>query len=391
MFRRCLKDIRRFFSRNQFISMGAGFLFFFASTAFLFWFLEHDHPDQQGALDGPLDVIYWWLITCTTVGYGDISPKTPAGKVLVGFMVIVGVSIVTTMVARMGSFFVERRMQFMKGHGQMDHLADHIVVCGWHDDLDGILRFILQMGMDLEAGRIVLINQIDPERVNGLRSRQEFKEMNFVSGDFTDQADLRRAGVERAKSVMFLVNPGEAGADSIALLGVMAVRQLSKKVHLCAQVSEERFLQYMLEAGCDEVIHLGSLRRSLTAQVVLEPGIGNIFHDLLDLESGAFMAVEEVPEALHGQTFADLQRVYTERGDALLIGLLENVGNPYEMKQQAIRDAQMAPDISQLVSQLRSVKEKTPHAPVLCPAPDRVIEPRTRAVVIRRSEMQESA
>ena len=379
-----LKSIWRIINQSRFVYFGIGFLFFFASTAFLFWYWEHDHPAQQGLLDTPLDVVYWWLITCTTVGYGDISPKTPAGKVLVGVMVIVGVSMVTTLVARMGSFFMERRLQLMRGHGQMDHLVDHIIICGWHDDLDGILRSMLDKEPGLLAERIVLVNQIDPERVNALRSRPEFKGLNFVSGDYTDQADLKRAGVERAKSILILTEPREGGADAAALLGVMAVRQLSRKVHLCAEVGEERFVRYMLDAGCDEVIHLASLRRSLAAQIVLAPGTGNIFHDLLDFDEGAYLAIETIPEEYCGKTFADLQQVYAGRPGVMLVGLLENVGNPYEMKRQAIRAAQMAPDIGHLVTQLRGVKEKTPNAPVLCPAPNRIVEPQTCAVVICR-------
>ena len=153
-FRRVLRSL----SRSQAMYLAVGFLVFFATTAYLFWYFEHDDPAQKGVLETPLDVLYWWLITCTTVGYGDITPKTQGGKVLVGLTVIVGVAMVTAGVARLGSFFLERRLALMRGHARMDQLADHIVVCGWHDDLDGILGTMMQMSETLTAEEVVLIN-----------------------------------------------------------------------------------------------------------------------------------------------------------------------------------------------------------------------------------------
>lgn len=38
--------------------------------------------------------IYWAIVTMTTVGYGDISPKTPLGQALASFIMILGYSII---------------------------------------------------------------------------------------------------------------------------------------------------------------------------------------------------------------------------------------------------------------------------------------------------------
>lgn len=59
----------------------------FAST--IIYFLEHRaQPDKFGSIP---DAAWWALATLTTVGYGDIVPITPWGKVFGGMVMILGV------------------------------------------------------------------------------------------------------------------------------------------------------------------------------------------------------------------------------------------------------------------------------------------------------------
>lgn len=43
---------------------------------------------------GLLDAFYFSVITLTTVGYGDLSPSTPASKIFTVFYIFVGVGII---------------------------------------------------------------------------------------------------------------------------------------------------------------------------------------------------------------------------------------------------------------------------------------------------------
>lgn len=45
--------------------------------------------EENGFTDIPTS-IYWAIVTITTVGYGDLSPKTPLGRLLAAFVMILG-------------------------------------------------------------------------------------------------------------------------------------------------------------------------------------------------------------------------------------------------------------------------------------------------------------
>lgn len=49
--------------------------------------------EENGFTDIPTS-IYWAVVTLTTVGYGDISPKTPIGRTVAGAVMILGYSII---------------------------------------------------------------------------------------------------------------------------------------------------------------------------------------------------------------------------------------------------------------------------------------------------------
>ena len=42
----------------------------------------------EEALTSHADFFYWMAVTASTVGYGDLSPVTPAGKIIVSLYVI---------------------------------------------------------------------------------------------------------------------------------------------------------------------------------------------------------------------------------------------------------------------------------------------------------------
>ncbi|MBA3404529.1 MAG: ion transporter, partial [Gemmatimonadaceae bacterium] len=45
------------------------------------------------AVSSPLDALWWGVTTMTTVGYGDVYPITPEGRVAAAVLMILGISL----------------------------------------------------------------------------------------------------------------------------------------------------------------------------------------------------------------------------------------------------------------------------------------------------------
>jgi voltage-gated potassium channel len=55
------------------------------------------------------DGLWWSTTTITTVGYGDVSPKTAAGRVVGGITMVVGISTFAVVTAKVAEFLVRTR------------------------------------------------------------------------------------------------------------------------------------------------------------------------------------------------------------------------------------------------------------------------------------------
>jgi len=61
-----------------------------------------------------LDSLYFCVTTLTTVGYGDFSPQTDAGKIIFIFYILSGLGILITFVNTFSRKIIEYRLGLLK-------------------------------------------------------------------------------------------------------------------------------------------------------------------------------------------------------------------------------------------------------------------------------------
>lgn len=78
------------------------------------------------------DAIWWAIVTATTVGYGDISPETPLGRIIAVFLMLFGIGLIGLVTSSVAAYFMTHRTKkehptitFMKAQiTNIEHLTD---------------------------------------------------------------------------------------------------------------------------------------------------------------------------------------------------------------------------------------------------------------------------
>ncbi len=384
--RRALKRIVYLYRNSRLIKLTLIFLLIFIVSGTLVALIEHG---KNGEFKNLPDGWWWAIVTFSTTGYGDMVPITIAGRLIAVITIFVGIAAMSVLSGTFASVFVDQNTRARRGLVELTRLQNHIIICGWKDDMQEILLEILRDVDGLTSDTLVVISNIESERVEDLRGNDQLRELRFVRGDYFSENSLRRANVKTARKVLVLADEYETAAtselDSRTVMTVLAIKSMARDVYVVAELLDRKYESYLRQAMCEEIIFINDLNRSVIANASATNGMSHIIRDLLARSEQAtrLSTVDILPEFVGGP-YSELRVHMGSGGSRILLGILENTGSPHSMKLEALREAQKTSDVSMLVTNLQSVKGMAVNRPVFIPADDYVIQRHSRAIVLER-------
>ncbi|QCZ95149.1 two pore domain potassium channel family protein [Salinimonas iocasae] len=276
--------------------------------ALMSWSLLSAAGEQ--ALISQVEFVYWLAVTASTVGYGDLSPVTTAGKVIVALFVIpVGLSIFAMVIGRIAAWVSDQWKKGLTGMKTL-HINNHILVIGWNEKKTMLLLdLLLKERADLAVKPdIVLCVKADIN--NPLPGQIEFIHVE----SFNNDNDMDRACVADA-GVILIDNP----SDDVTLTTALYCTKRNPDAHQVAYFSDDSLVS-LLQTHCPNVECTPSVAVEMLAKSVFDPGSSMLHHDLISVDAGQAQFSVALPEDCDtltvGQLFINMKKHY----DAIFIG-----------------------------------------------------------------------
>ena len=244
-----------------------------------------------------LDAVYMTVITLSTVGFGEVHPLSPAGRVFTIVVILLGVGTGAYLFRIVAEYVIAgelagtlRQRRIMR---TVEKLRDHYLVCGYG-------RVGQQVITELQSLQLPFV-VIDRDRTAIERCEQ--RGIPFVEGDATDDEVLRRAGIERARGLVAVL---DSDADNVFV--VLSARSLNPNLMIVARATSEDVERKLIKAGADRVVSPYIMAGYRIASLLVRPHVVGFLDTALhsqDLELWLEEIVVAPTSPLVGQTMAE--------------------------------------------------------------------------------------
>ena len=338
----------------------------------------------NSAINTLFDAIWYTLVTITTVGYGDITPRSVLGRTSAMILLLAGVALFGALSGKFASFLFDRQQKKDRGLLKMNKIKNHFLICGWKPNFERILEGILLANPEIPPEKIILLNNSSQNEMEKIKADSRFKNINYIHGDFTDEDTLLKSQIKTAERTLILADNSEnfssLETDSRTVLAVITIKNLNPKIYCVAEIIDSKFEKHLSLAHCDEIILSADYGQNLLIQASSGKGMSHILRELISEESDSGILICDIPQKFVGNNYGEF-RLSLKTSD-ILIGLLENTGNFYSRRKEALAEAQKNPNVEEVVSNLKKVKSLKSNLPVFAPKDDYIIPKNAKAIFI---------
>ena len=240
-----------------------------------------------------LDSLYVTVQTVTTVGFGDLTPRTLLGRAFATVFMMLGVGVVLyALTSTVQSIVHSELVARYRYSRKMSKLQDHLIICGAGRVGSHLIRSLRDVGSDF-----VVIE-------SDSRKAEVLMDMNIpvLVRDATLEESLREAGVEHAHGLATCL-PDDA--DNVYV--VLTARDLNPGIHIVARAAEEQAESKLIRAGANRVVAPTIIGGHRMAMALTKPAVGDFLDSVTanQLELGFEQLEVEAVSSLVGRKLSE--------------------------------------------------------------------------------------
>ena len=261
----------------------------------LLYFQRDGLRDIDGVVSG-LDVLYFTIVTVTTLGYGDIVPVTAEARAMVAFgitplRILIWVLLLTTAY----ELVLRRSIEYIEMKRLHKNLSGHFVICGF--GVKGRAAAVELKERGVKPENILVIDK-NEDALEGASSMG----LTGIRGDAASQRSLHDAAIENASQAIVVPD-----RDETCVLICLTIHDMAPNVNIIASAREDENAKLIRNSGATVVISPAAGGGRLLAAASTSPHAASMMEELYEHGRGADIFDYEVSEEDIGLVPGDVE------------------------------------------------------------------------------------
>jgi voltage-gated potassium channel len=139
-----LSFVKRFTSKSKKFVYTNGFVYmmYFTLATIILGAIGIYFAEKDQTINSFQDAIWWSFVTASTVGYGDISPKTTLGRLIAVILMIIGIGFIGMLTGTIATYFVKKvdDVNEIKEEDKVENTLDVSELNA--DEIDDVVKYI---------------------------------------------------------------------------------------------------------------------------------------------------------------------------------------------------------------------------------------------------------
>ncbi len=255
------------------LSVFVGSVLLIATVAI--YLFEAEAPDSR--VQTLMDALYWAVITLTTVGYGDIVPVTPEGRVVAMVLVFAGIGVISfaTSIVVMAFHEKMRELRDNRVYAEVERASDITIVCGF-----GRIGQVVAERLSAANDAFVIVDK-NADTVELARRRGYLA----VAGDSTDGNLLANLGLGRQATRILCLTHDDVSNVYITL----TARQASAGILIVSRANKAETVRKLIQAGASHVVRPYEVVARMASEFIGQPVAFDALYDVVTRAAGVHL------------------------------------------------------------------------------------------------------
>ncbi len=309
-----LKKLRRLLPWRSGTSLLVSEIMLLAFLLYVFAF--HTFEQREKPDLALFDSVWVAFITMTTIGYGDISAGTVAGRISTIVFSIITLGCFSTVASQLITKLSDIHERRVRGLVRL-RLKRHILIVDWSKNPDKITTVIenLRTDMDTSESPIVIVSEAFEELPT--RVTDNFDDIYFSHGSPTNANTYVQANVGEARTAIVFASGEDSSADVLTAAAVGIIDDLHPRLEIVAECLDKQNEGIFRRNGRERIVYTGEIVPLILAKTAIDRGVGPSVFETLDTRTESTLySIQDAQ--LDGYSFAQISKCLVELEERVL-------------------------------------------------------------------------